>query len=65
MYKYNKLVDRYGNEFKVFAEKHDGTMYFMHGWSKIRNCYVDAEGKGGWASITYIRPKLFVLVLKD
>jgi hypothetical protein len=26
---------------------------------------VDAVGKGGLASITYIKPKLFVLVLKD
>ncbi|MCI07408.1 hypothetical protein A2U01_0028475, partial [Trifolium medium] len=46
MYKYNKLVDRYGNEFEVFAEKHNGTMYFTHGWPEIRKCYVDAEGRG-------------------
>ncbi|MCI97182.1 hypothetical protein A2U01_0118483, partial [Trifolium medium] len=43
MYRYTKLIDRYGNEFEVFVEKRDGAMYFTHGWSEIRNCYVDAE----------------------
>jgi hypothetical protein len=65
MYKYNKLVDRYGNVFEVVVEERDGALYFTHGWSEIRNGYVDAEYKGGWASITCIRPKLFVLILKD
>ncbi|KAK2416470.1 hypothetical protein QL285_038864 [Trifolium repens] len=65
LYKYNRLVDRYCNEFEVIAEKRVDGIYFTHGWSNIRTCYVDAVGKGGWASITYIKPKLFVLVLKD
>jgi hypothetical protein len=65
MYKYNKVVDHYGNQFEVVAEKHDGGLYFTHGWSEIHNNYVDAEGKGGWASMTYVRPKLFVWILKD
>ncbi|WJX45443.1 hypothetical protein P8452_32325 [Trifolium repens] len=65
MYRYNKIVDRYGNQFEVIVEKRDGGLYFTHGWSEIRNNYVDSEGKGGWASITYVRPKLFVLILKD
>ncbi|WJX83133.1 hypothetical protein P8452_65815 [Trifolium repens] len=43
----------------------DDGIYFTHGWSNIRTCYVDAEGKGGWVLLTYIRPQLFVLVLKD
>jgi hypothetical protein len=65
MYKYNKLVDHYGNQFEVVAEKRDGAIYFTHGWADIRSCYVDVEGRGGWACITYIRPKLFVLILMD
>jgi hypothetical protein len=65
MYKYNRLVDRYGNVFEVVVEERDGALYFTHGWSEIRNGYVDTEYKGCWASVTYIRPKLFVLILKD
>ncbi|WJX56586.1 hypothetical protein P8452_42233 [Trifolium repens] len=65
LYKYNKLVDHYCNEFEVIAEKRVDGIYFSHGWSNIRTCFVDSVGKGGWTSITYIRPKLFVLVMKD
>jgi hypothetical protein len=65
MYKYNKIVDRYGNQFEVIIEMRDGGLYFTHGWAEIRNNYVDSEGKGGWASITYVRPRLFVLIFKD
>ncbi|WJX34410.1 hypothetical protein P8452_22528 [Trifolium repens] len=65
MYRYNKIVDRYGNQFEVIIEMRDGGLYFTHGWVEIRNNYVDSEGKGGWASITYVRPRLFVLIFKD
>jgi hypothetical protein len=65
MYKYNKIVDRYGNQFEVIIEMRDGGLYFTHGCAEIRNNYVDSEGKGGWASITYVRPRLFVLIFKD
>jgi hypothetical protein len=65
LYKYNILVDQYGNRFEVLAEKIDGGLCFTQGWSQIRGYYHDVEGKGGWASFTYIRPKLFVLILKD
>jgi hypothetical protein len=65
LYKYNILADQYGNRFEVLTEKMNGGLCFTHGWSQIRGCYHDVEGKGGWASLTYIRPKLFVLILKD
>ncbi|GAU38319.1 hypothetical protein TSUD_61800 [Trifolium subterraneum] len=65
MHKYNILVNHYGNRFEVVLEKHNGVLCFTHGWSQISNCYVDNHGKGGWVSLTYIRPRLFVFILKD
>jgi hypothetical protein len=49
LYKYNILVDQYGNRFEVLAEKIDGGLCFTQGWSQIRGYYHDVEGKGGWS----------------
>ncbi|WJX45929.1 DNA helicase [Trifolium repens] len=50
LYKYNKLVDHYCNEFEVIAEKRVDGIYFSHGWLNIRTCYIDfVDENHGWA----------------
>ncbi|GAU41079.1 hypothetical protein TSUD_139820 [Trifolium subterraneum] len=63
MHGYSMLVDRFGNRFEVIIEKRDEELCFTHGSPEVANCYLDDEVM--WASLPYIRPKLFVLIVQD
>jgi hypothetical protein len=65
MHRYNMLVDRFGNRFEVILEKRGDELCFTHGWSQIPNCYLSGDVRHGWVSLTYIRPRLFVLIVVD
>ncbi|GAU50459.1 hypothetical protein TSUD_240560 [Trifolium subterraneum] len=51
-------IECVGNKFEVVIGKRGDDLCFTHGWSEVPNCYFDDVVTSGWASLTYIRPRL-------
>lgn len=60
---YLTLIDPGLNQFEVVVDKYDGKLYFSHGIEELNKAYKLEHG--GWISLIYAFPQLFVIRVHD